>query len=65
MNTNRNTQTAGRRRLRAATLLVASGAIAAGRDRNTAEVYGFIDGAVRSGERVAAEVIQREAMTVA
>jgi monoamine oxidase len=28
-------------------------------------MYGFIDGAVRSGERVAAEVIQREAMTVA
>ena len=27
--------------------------------------YGFIDRAVRSGERVAAEVIQREAMTVA
>jgi monoamine oxidase len=31
----------------------------------SAKMYGFIDGAVRSGERVAAEVIQREAMTVA
>jgi monoamine oxidase len=31
----------------------------------SAKMYGFIDGAVRSGERAAAEVIQREAMTVA
>jgi monoamine oxidase len=31
----------------------------------SAKMYGFIDGAVRSGERVATEVIQREAMTVA
>jgi monoamine oxidase len=28
-------------------------------------MYGFIDGAVRSGERVAAEVMEREAVTVA
>jgi monoamine oxidase len=31
----------------------------------SAKVYGFIDGAVRSGERVATEVMQHEAMTVA
>jgi len=31
----------------------------------SAKMYGFIDGAVRSGERAAAEVIQREAMTMA
>jgi monoamine oxidase len=31
----------------------------------SAKMYGFIDGAVRSGERTATEVIQREAMTVA
>jgi monoamine oxidase len=31
----------------------------------SAKMYGFIDGAVRSGERVAAEVMEREAMTVA
>jgi monoamine oxidase len=31
----------------------------------SAKMYGFIDGAVRSGERAATEVIQREAMTVA
>jgi monoamine oxidase len=31
----------------------------------SAVMYGFIDGAVRSGERAAAEVMQREAMTVA
>jgi monoamine oxidase len=28
-------------------------------------MYGFIDGAVRSGERAATEVMEREAMTVA
>ena len=31
----------------------------------SAKMYGFIDGAVRSGERVATEVMQHEAMTVA
>jgi monoamine oxidase len=31
----------------------------------SAAMYGFIDGAVRSGERAAAEVMEREAMTVA
>jgi monoamine oxidase len=31
----------------------------------SAKMYGFIDGAVRSGERVATEVMKREAMTVA
>jgi monoamine oxidase len=31
----------------------------------SARMYGFIDGAVRSGERAAAEVMAREAMTVA
>lgn len=31
----------------------------------SAAMYGFIDGAVRSGERVAVEVMEREAMTVA
>ncbi|MBP1819197.1 FAD-dependent oxidoreductase [Mycobacterium sp. OAE908] len=31
----------------------------------SAVMYGFIDGAVRSGERAAAEVMEREAMTVA
>ncbi|OBF28906.1 monoamine oxidase [Mycobacterium sp. ACS1612] len=31
----------------------------------SAAMYGFIDGAVRSGERAAAEVMAREAMTVA
>ena len=31
----------------------------------SAVMYGFIDGAVRSGERAATEVMQREAMTVA
>jgi len=30
----------------------------------SAVMYGFIDGAVRSGERVAAEVMDREAVTV-
>jgi hypothetical protein len=30
----------------------------------SAKMYGFIDGAVRSGERVATEVMEREAMTV-
>jgi monoamine oxidase len=29
-----------------------------------AVMYGFIDGAVRSGERAATEVIEREKMTV-
>ena len=33
-----------------------------GRNRTSAKIYRFIDGAVRSGERVAAEVIQREAI---
>ncbi|MDT5401544.1 MAG: monoamine oxidase [Mycobacterium sp.] len=32
---------------------------------SSAVMYGFIDGAVRSGERAAAEVMRREAMTVA
>jgi monoamine oxidase len=32
---------------------------------SSAVMYGFIDGAVRSGERAAAEVMEREAMTVA
>jgi monoamine oxidase len=32
---------------------------------SSAIMYGFVDGAVRSGERAAAEVMQREAMTVA
>ena len=36
----------------------------AGTETSTA-MYGFIDGAVRSGERAAAEVMEREAMTVA
>ncbi|WP_101947931.1 flavin monoamine oxidase family protein [Mycobacterium sp. 3519A] len=36
----------------------------AGTETSTA-MYGFIDGAVRSGERAAAEVLAREAMTVA
>jgi monoamine oxidase len=31
----------------------------------SAKMYGFIDGAVRSGERAATEVMEREAMTVA
>jgi monoamine oxidase len=36
----------------------------AGTETSTA-MYGFIDGAVRSGERAATEVMEREAMTVA
>jgi monoamine oxidase len=32
---------------------------------SSAVMYGFIDGAVRSGERAATEVMEREAMTVA
>jgi monoamine oxidase len=31
----------------------------------SAMMYGFIDGAVRSGERAATKVMEREAMTVA
>jgi monoamine oxidase len=32
---------------------------------SSAVMYGFIDGAVRSGERAATEVMERESMTVA
>lgn len=33
--------------------------------QRSAVMYGFIDGAVRSGERAATEVMQREAVTLA
>jgi hypothetical protein len=39
--------------------------VSLGRNRTSAVMYGFIDGAVRSGERAATEVMKREAMTVA
>jgi monoamine oxidase len=32
---------------------------------SSAVMYGFIDGAVRSGERAATEVMERESMTAA